>query len=303
MKNIDTINKLIQLEKKYFKYFYKSDFDFRESITMRIFNEVIKKNSIFTKKIKSMKICFPYSSKISSEFLLSHEKSPDHIWEPQTHKLLNLLCKNGKNVIFGGAFFGDHACLLAKKFSKTKMYCFEPVKKQRMFLRKNKMLNNLNNLFISDKALFNKKNLKLYIKENKIDDGDISLVKQKNKDGKYFLTETLDHFSFINKMNAIEILMIDVEGNELNVLLGAIKLLKDKKIKNIIFEIHSKYVNWSKGLIKTKIIKLLLKLGYKVFVIRDYHSNKKMKNKIELLNLKKTFLKGPTHGFNLIATL
>ena len=90
--------------------------------------------------------------------------------------------------------------------------------------------------------------------------------------------------------------------DELNVLLGAKKLLKYGNVDNIIFEIHSNYVNWKNGLINTPIIKLLKKNNFKIYSIRDCHSNIKLRNKIELLNLNNTFLKGPNHGFNLIAT-
>ena len=96
--------------------------------------------------------------------------------------------------------------------------------------------------------------------------------------------------------------MIDVEGNELNVLLGAQNLIKNGNLNNIIFEIHSKYVNWRKGLKNTPIIKLLLKYGFNIYSVRDYHSNIKLRNKVELLGLNNTCLDGPSHGFNLIAT-
>jgi len=297
-----SIEDLTQIEKRYSKYFYKSDFDFRESVIARAFNSIVKKSNVFKKSINNLNIYFPNSSKISREFLLSAEKFPDHIWEPQTHKLLKILCKNKKNIFFGGAFFGDHACLISKKFKKSMIYCFEPLPKTRHYLKKNKVVNNLNNLIISEKALFKKDNLKLYIKDKKDDDGDISLSSNKNTSNKYFLTETLDNYCKKNNINKIDLLMIDVEGNELNVLLGAKKLLKLGNVENIIFEIHSNYVDWKNGLVNTPIIRLLKKNNFKIYSIRDCHSNIKLRNKIELLNLNNTYLKGPNHGFNLIAT-
>lgn len=298
------IKKLIDLEKKYLKYFFKSDFNFRDEITIKVFDLLIDRKKTFKKSVNNLNIFFPNTSKISKEFLLSHESFPNHIWEPQTHKLINILCKNKnkKNILFGGAFFGDHACLIAKKFPNSMIYCFEPVNKQRFYLKKNKIINKLINLFISNKALFKIKNKKLYIKEEKKDDGDISLTINKKKGNDYFLTDTLDHFTQRKKIKKIDLLMIDVEGNELNVLLGAKRLLKKEKLDNIIFEIHSKYVNWDNGLKKTSIIKLLMKHNYKIFCIRDIHSNSKIKKKIELLSLENTYLKGPDHGFNLLAT-
>ena len=135
-----SIEDLTRIEKRYSKYFYKSDFDFRESVIARAFNSIVKKSNVFKKSINNLNIYFPNSSKISREFLLSAEKFPDHIWEPQTHKLLKILCKNKKNIFFGGAFFGDHACLISKKFKKSMIYCFEPLPKTRHYLKKNKVV-------------------------------------------------------------------------------------------------------------------------------------------------------------------
>ena len=59
--------------------------------------------------------------------------------------------------------------------------------------------------------------------------------------------------------------MMDVEGNELNVLKGAKNLLKINCVDNIIFEIHSNYVDWKKGLKNTPIIKLLLRNNFYIF--------------------------------------
>lgn len=296
------IKNLVLIEKEYLKYFDKTDFDFRESLTGKIFNLVIKKGAVFKKSLNKLSIYFPHTSKISRDFLLSGRKVNDHIWEPQTHKLLKIICKNKKTFFFVGAFFGDHACLIAKKFKKSVSYCFEPFPTSRKFLKKNKILNNLKNIFISKKALYKKKQQKLYIKNFEHDDGNISLSAKIKNNKKYFLTDTLDDFTKKRKIKDIDLLMIDVEGNELNIFLGATNLLKNENIHNIIFEIHSKYVNWKKGLKNTSIIKILLSNNYSVFAIRDCHSNKNLRNKIELLDIDNLYLEGPHHGFNLIAT-
>ena len=46
-----------------------------------------------------IKINFVYNSKIAREFLLSSPEVPNHVWEPQTTKLLLHFSKNAKNVI------------------------------------------------------------------------------------------------------------------------------------------------------------------------------------------------------------
>ena len=45
------INELIQLEKKYFKYFYKSGYDFRELLVAKILNDYFKNKQMLKKKI------------------------------------------------------------------------------------------------------------------------------------------------------------------------------------------------------------------------------------------------------------
>lgn len=50
------------------------------------------------------------------------------------------------------------------------------------------------------------------------------------------LIKTIDSFCKKNKIKQIDLLKIDVEGNELNVLKGAKKMLKEKRIKSIQFE-------------------------------------------------------------------
>ena len=74
--------------------------------------------------------------------------------------------------------------------------------------------------------------------------------------------------------------MLDIEGSEFQVLKGAKLLLGEKNPPNIIFEVHRKYVNWDKGLEKTKICKFLIIRGYTIFAIRDFQSNVSLKNKL-----------------------
>ena len=39
---------------EYSKYFYKSDFDFRESVIARAFNSIVKKSNVFKKSINKL---------------------------------------------------------------------------------------------------------------------------------------------------------------------------------------------------------------------------------------------------------
>ena len=113
------IKDLIRIEKKYFKYFYKSSFDLRESFTGNLLDQKFKNlNKILKKSLANkMQIFFLYISKISRDFLLNPIKHPKYIWEPQTTKLILEIANFSKNVIFAGSFFGDQAILASKKKS------------------------------------------------------------------------------------------------------------------------------------------------------------------------------------------
>ena len=57
-------------------------------------------------------------------------------------------------------------------------------------------------------------------------------------------TQTLDNFCLNKKIENIDVLKIDTEGNDLNVLKGAKKLLSENKIKAIYTEISSTKINF-----------------------------------------------------------
>ena len=120
-------NKLIKLEKIFYelnkmeKYFNESGINYRKNFMIpmidQLFELEIKKKSIFLKKIKNnLNIYFTLTSRITKDFLISNEKIPDHINEPQTTELINRISKknNKKNIIFGGTFIGDMAIPISK---------------------------------------------------------------------------------------------------------------------------------------------------------------------------------------------
>jgi len=304
------IKDLIRIEKKYFKYFYKSSFDLRESFTGNLLDQKFKNlNKILKKSLANkLQIFFLYNSKISRDFLLNPIKHPKYIWEPQTTKLILEIANFSKNVIFAGSFFGDQAILASKKNPKSIIHCFEPNLNQIRCLKLNKKTNKLDNIIINRKILFSKNDLnfnmifpKAY--NYKVDEGSITAKKSylNNKDS--IKSVTLDRYCLFKNIKKIDLLHMDVEGNEYQILKGAKKLLNNNCIENIIFELNSNYFNWNKGLLKLDLIKYLLKLDYMIFAIRDLHSSFELKTQqIELLPLRNIYLKGPKHGFNMIAT-
>lgn len=296
-------DKLINLLVEYEKSFQDDNgYNIREEITGSIVDELFSNSDeVFTSELQDgIKFKYTYKSKIMRDFILRHEQCPNHFWEPQTTKLLKLLSKNSKNVFVGGAYIGDQVIYIAKELQKNSGIChtFEPNTDSFNLLTENCILNNLNNVVFNNKGLWYE-NKKLVFVGN---DSHASSKEIGSSEDVGFDAVSINNYCIENKIDRVDLIMLDLEGGELNVLKGTSDFLSSETTApNIIFEIHSSYVDWSKGLEKTEIGEYLVKYGYKLFSIRDFQSNVKVDSKIELIPANRTYLEGPEHGFNMLA--
>ncbi|HEV7781810.1 MAG TPA: FkbM family methyltransferase [Chitinophagaceae bacterium] len=255
----------------------------------------------FSKTLQNgLTIHFVYNSKIAREFLLSNPAIPDHVWEPQTTKLLLHFSKQAKNVIIAGAYFGDQAIPVAQNIKDTGVcHTFEPNKNNSDLITENATANGLNNIIINNLALWNKSDEKLVFEG---EDALASTVAVKDTTANVLHTITIDDYMTQNKVGKVDLLMIDVEGSEIKVLEGAVEMLKQHK-PVVVFETHSLYDDWSKGLENSNSVKLMKSLGYEVFAVREFHQNiNTTAMPVELLPLENTFCEVPPHhGFNMLA--
>ena len=255
----------------------------------------------FSKKLQSgLEIHFIYNSKIAREFLLSDPGQPNHVWEPQTTKLLLHFSKNAKNVIIAGAYFGDQAIPVANNIKACGLcHTFEPNKGNSDLIAKNAAANGLSNLLINNLALWDKSKEKLSFEG---EDALASTVAAKQTDKQVLYTITLDDYVDQQKPGEINLLMIDVEGSETKVLGGALDMLRKHK-PIVVFETHSLYDDWSNGLENSPSAVLLKQLGYELFAVREFHQNIDTGNMpIELLPISRTYCETPPHhGFNMLA--
>jgi hypothetical protein len=119
-----------------------------------------------------------------------------------------------------------------------------------------------------------------------------------------FPTVTIDSYGAQKGIDRLGLIMLDIEGAELAALKGARRYLQMPagEAPHIIFEVHRHYVDWSQGLENTDIARYLAGLGYALFAVRDYQSNVAMGDApVELIRPEDTYLKGPPHGFNMLA--
>ncbi len=162
-----------------------------------------------------------------------------------------------------GANIGIISTWISRR-SKT-VYSFEPVLKNRKRFKENIKVNQVKNVklipyAISDKI--GKMNLYLHESHGHHSLGKVNTSKVIGK--KSVKVITLDSFCEKNNIQNIDLLKIDVEGFEKEVLLGANNLLKNKKIKFIIFEI-SKVVLESLGRKHSEVFDILTDYGFKIY--------------------------------------
>lgn len=242
---------------------------------------------------------FLYRTKIARDFLLSRPTHPDHVWEPQTTRLLcYLAAQSTGDVLIGGAYFGDHAVILGRQLMTQgrQVHCFEPNSDQRAMLERNCSVNGLTNLEIHGLGLWDESSKMLQLAG--FDSFANAIPAIEGEEG--FQTISIDDY-LAKASRPISLLMLDIEGAEFQALVGATRTLRSDH-PNIVFEVHRDYVDWSEGLESTPICQMLLREGYRLFAVRDFNTNVDMRgHHIELVPAATVYLDGPPHGFNMLA--
>lgn len=280
----------------------------RDEITGPILDTIYNESIILRKQLSNgLVFDFYYRTKIARDFLMSTPEIPNHVWEPQTTKLLLLLSKNFKQILIGGAYFGDQAILLANEIKKNNgvVHAFEPNLDQFNMLNHNAEINGINNIKTWRMGLWkDSDNSFRLVGEDSFAHAESVIHNSTKNDKDIFNTVSIVDYLQKQEIKKLDLIMLDIEGLEYSVLQGAQGQLElpapDAPI--IIFEVHRSYVDWSNGLENSEIIQFLNDFGYSVFAIRDYNSNVDMTDMpIEIIPPDRVFLEGPPHGFNMLA--
>jgi FkbM family methyltransferase len=244
-------------------------------------------------------------SRIERALLLSSEEHPDHVWEPQTTKLLTALARETSNVIVGGAYIGDQVLFLARATAERKppgvIHAFEPMKSSFDRLVRNLSLNHLTNVVANRLGLWDEPAVALAL------DGHLGLASSKpvaesGSDDERIESISIDEYARVQKLSSVGLIMLDTEGGEEKALIGARATIETHK-PNIVVEVHRHFVDWTDGLEHTSLIRFLTSRGYSAFAVRDFHDNYPMAGRpIEIVPADRVYLEGPPHGFNVLAT-
>lgn len=278
--------------------------DVREELTGPLVDALFDDDQVIRKTLSNGAVFeFLYRSKIARDFVMSVPEVPDHAWEPQTTRILLKLSQTAKQVVVGGAYFGDHAVLIARELAGRGgvVHAFEPNTQQRGMLMRNAELNGLSNVVARPEGLWSDSSAKLKLVGF---DSFASAELVEGDDGDAFKTVTISDYLAAAKVDQLDLIVLDIEGAELAALKGAERFLSMPKgqAPNILFEVHRHYVDWSNGLENTEIARLLIERGYTLYALRDFNSNYDLAGRpIELIPADAVYLEGPPHGFNMVA--
>jgi FkbM family methyltransferase len=268
----------------------------RDDVTGPIVDALHASAGVIRKELRNgLVLEFPYRSKIARDFVMSVPEKPDHVWEPQTTKLLLHLAAD--DVIVGGAYFGDHVIPIADALrGRGTCHAFEADADQAAMLARNAALNALDNVRVHAVALWSDCQSDLTLVGH---DAFANVRRASARPPSSTIpVTTIDLYAADLKVGLI---MLDLEGGELEVLRGAERVLREHA-PHVVFEIHRAYVDWSRGLQNTEVVQYLSSFGYTLFGVRDFQSNVDMGDRpIELVPAHTAYLEGPPHGFNMLA--
>ena len=181
-------------------------------------------------------------------------------------KIFEQICKAGDVVIEVGANIGAHTLYLSKLVGNGYVFAFEPQRLVFQNLCANLAINSISNVFAYQEAV-GEENGNIVIPEcdfrKNNNFGGINI--QNSKSGIIVNKQKLDNF--LNNINSLKLLKIDVEGMEIDVIKGAKELIK--KFRPIIY-IENDRQEHSKNLIE-----LIWSMDYKMYwhLPRLYNKN------------------------------
>ena len=203
---------------------------------------------------------------LDSRIGVSYLRLVGGIWnEPETHTFLEKLIKKAQSpvtFIDVGANIGEMVLDVARFSNVTQTYAVEPIEECANAIKKSAKINGFKNFKVICNALSNKpKDIFFSIDTDNIRS---SFLSNEHKEGfKKLMTSTLD-IEFENlDSNLLVILLIDAEGEELNIVKGGKELIK-KLSPIIIFEYH----NITRTHFDLKEMKYELGKEYEIFRLR-----------------------------------
>jgi FkbM family methyltransferase len=208
---------------------------------------------------------------------LSHIVYDDDIEEGVSKQAFLDLIDDGDIVVDVGANIGEYSLIAAQKVKQNgKVISIEPLKETAQTLTKNFQLNNFTNYEVITKVIGNenkKVNLYKQMAGGTMGFVDSTLIGRKFEKADEVEMTTIDEILSTRNIENVKVIKIDIEGYEFELLKGAKNSLKNKKIKNLIIEVHINYLK-EKGISEKQFYDYLNQQGYVVDIIQETSSNR-----------------------------
>lgn len=161
-------------------------------------------------------------------------------WEPNISLFIN------RNFNKSGVFFdiGGNLGYYSLAFSDNfkNVYCFEPNKKNTDIMKKSILLNEIDNISIVKNPVAKSSGLFFSpVNNSGYEDSNLGVIQFVDTGDQGQKTVCLDDFILENNIESIDLMKVDIEGGELDCLLGAKRSIGDGKIKSLIIEVTPKF--------------------------------------------------------------
>ncbi len=182
----------------------------------------------------------------------------DHKW------MIDKIVKQGDTILDLGVNIGYYAIMEAKKMKGIgKIYAIEPDPRNIEFLKKNIILNNIENLIEFEQgAISNKNGEAEFILSNKTN---LNAFALEEKNSSAINVSLYDFGDYLKNKDRIDLVRMDIEGHEIEVFESLYNFWQKKPNmipKKIIFETHLKVYKKSKKM--AEILEKLFFIGYSI---------------------------------------
>ena len=184
-------------------------------------------------------------------------------WSESEVELIKGLVPNNDVIIEIGSNIGTHTVPLAKHLSNGgKIYAFEPQSQNRKLLEQNIKDNDIENVQVSNMAISSgegKAYMNTFANDKLSNYGDARIFRDEFDNSECVQVKTLDEFFYNNCAgeNSVRLIKFDVQGQELNVIIGSEKLINEYRP---ILYLENDNTETSK-----KLIDKIKSLGYIIF--------------------------------------
>jgi FkbM family methyltransferase len=221
-------------------------------------------NQLKTGSIKFNDNIFHYGDKDSGipEFIITNNGYE----EVTLHKIESILMND--NVFFDlGANIGFYTVLGSKLVGKNgKVISFEPTPDTRKYLIKNILANDLHNVVVEPLAISNKSGKAFFEVTDNSECNSIVLDENVVSEMIEIDTISIDDYCIKNNINSIDLIKMDIEGQEYNALLGMNNINKKSKNLKLIFEFNADNLNKNNQQ-PFIILETLVEMGFTSFTI------------------------------------